>query len=189
MAGEILDAVLAHVPFDGWSERAIQRAATDLELTPAFVKLTYPKGAVEMIEAFWRRADLLMLRSLNELDVASMSVRDRIKTAVRVRLDREAPYREAVSKAMQVLALPQNADLALKATYRTVDDIWAATGDTSTDINFYTKRATLAGVYMATVLYWIGDESEDSEDTWAFWTVVSRTSCKSRNSKRRQEKQ
>ena len=41
-------------------------------------------------------------------------------------------------------------------------------GDSSDDFNWYTKRATLTGVYSATVLYWLGDESTDSANTWAF---------------------
>ena len=35
-------------------------------------------------------------------------------------------------------------------------------------MNWYTKRATLAGVYSSTVLYWLGDDSEGHEATWAF---------------------
>ena len=46
--------------------------------------------------------------------------------------------------------------------------IWSGIGDTSEDINWYSKRATLSGVYGATVLYWLGDESETNADTWAF---------------------
>jgi ubiquinone biosynthesis protein COQ9 len=46
--------------------------------------------------------------------------------------------------------------------------MWYAAGDKSTDFNFYTKRATLAGVYSATLLYWLNDRSAGSEATWAF---------------------
>ena len=43
-----------------------------------------------------------------------------------------------------VLAHPQHAKLAAKMLYDTVDAMWRAAGDTSTDYNFYTKRATLS---------------------------------------------
>ena len=45
---------------------------------------------------------------------------------------------------------------------------WYAAGDQSVDFNFYTKRATLAGVYSATVLFWLNDRSEGSAATWEF---------------------
>ncbi len=35
----------------------------------------------------------------------------------------------------------------------------ARLGDTSTDVNWYTKRATLSAVYASTVLFWLGDDS------------------------------
>jgi ubiquinone biosynthesis protein COQ9 len=52
--------------------------------------------------------------------------------------------------------------------YRTVDRMWRAAGDTSTDFNFYTKRAILAGVYSSTLLRWFTDDSEDEKPTFEF---------------------
>ena len=43
-----------------------------------------------------------------------------------------------------------------------------ALGDTSEDINWYSKRASLSAVYGATVLYWLGDDSTGHEATWDF---------------------
>ena len=100
--------------------------------------------------------------------VADLKVRDRIKQAVRIRLERHAGEREAVRRALALLSLPFNAPLALKLLYNTVDALWYAAGDTSTDFNFYTKRATLAGVYSSTLLYWLNDRTPGSEATWAF---------------------
>ena len=64
--------------------------------------------------------------------------------------------------------MPFNAPLAAQCLYRTVDAIWYAAGDQATDFNYYTKRALLAGVYAATVLYWLDDASDEHERTWAF---------------------
>jgi ubiquinone biosynthesis protein COQ9 len=100
--------------------------------------------------------------------VAHQKIRDRIKSAVRIRLERHTGEREAARRALALLALPLNAGLGLKLLYKTVDAMWYAAGDTSTDFNFYTKRATLAGVYSATLLYWLNDRSDGSESTWAF---------------------
>lgn len=64
--------------------------------------------------------------------------------------------------------MPQNAVLGAKLLYRTVDAIWHMAGDTATDWNFYSKRGLLAGVFGATVLYWLNDRSEDYADSWDF---------------------
>ena len=75
---------------------------------------------------------------------------------------------EATRRALALLSLPFHAGRGLKLLYRTVDAMWYAAGDTSTDFNFYTKRATLAGVYSSTLLYWLSDRSPGGEATWAF---------------------
>jgi len=67
-----------------------------------------------------------------------------------------------------VLALPPHVALGLRLVYDTVDGIWYAAGDTATDFSFYTKRATLAGIYGATLLYWLEDRSDDFADTRDF---------------------
>ena len=41
-------------------------------------------------------------------------------------------------------------------------------GDGATDASYYTKRALLAGLYSATLLHWLGDESEHHAATWDF---------------------
>ena len=67
-----------------------------------------------------------------------------------------------------LFALPTHTGDATKLIWDTADAIWTALGDTSQDVNWYTKRMTLSGVYSATVLFWLGDQSEGHADTWAF---------------------
>ena len=164
----LLDATLNHVPFDGWTMTALQRAAADLGLDAATAVNAFPGGAAELIAFHSAEADRRMLDALQPLDLPGMRVRDRIAAAVRLRLEQNAAHREAIRRALAFLALPQNGPLGLKCLYRTVDAIWYAAGDTSTDYNFYTKRLLLSGVYSSTLLFWLNDESEDFAETWAF---------------------
>ncbi len=164
----LLDATLNHVPFDGWTMTALQRAAADLDLDAATAVNAFPGGAAELIAFHSAEADRRMLDALQPLDLPGMRVRDRIAAAVRLRLEQNTAHREAIRRALAFLALPQNGPLGLKCLYRTVDAIWYAAGDTSTDYNFYTKRLLLSGVYSSTLLFWLNDESEDFAETWAF---------------------
>jgi ubiquinone biosynthesis protein COQ9 len=168
LRGRLLAAALPHVAFDGWSETALRAAARDLDVDPALAFNAFPGGPEEMLEAFSSAADRDMLEALETRDLESMKVRERIATAVRLRLELVAPQREAVSRGVAFFALPPNAPLGLKCLYRTVDAIWYAAGDRATDYNFYTKRLLLAGVYASTLLYWLNDSSDDQAATWAF---------------------
>ena len=164
----LLAASLTHVPFDGWTGAAMLAGARDIALSPAEAANAFPGGPIEMIELMSMEADQRMLEAMEREDLASLKVRDRVALGVRRRLELYAEDREAIRRALAVLALPQNGPLALRLLYRTVDAIWYAAGDTATDFNFYTKRALLAGVYGATLLAWLDDRSPGLEETWRF---------------------
>lgn len=164
----LVDAVLMHVPFDGWSKAALKRAAEDCDVDWKTADALFPAGARDLVNWHSRLADRRMLASLEDSPLEEMRIRDCIAFAVMTRFEMNAPDREAIRSALSFLALPQNAPLAAELLYRTVDDIWFACGDRSTDWNFYSKRGLLAGVYSSTLMVWLNDESEDFETTRAF---------------------
>jgi ubiquinone biosynthesis protein COQ9 len=164
----ILSAMLPHVAFDGWTDRSLDTGVAAAGYPPEMAMRAFPHGMEDVIGHWSDWSDRRMLEGMKRLSLDAMRVHDRIATGVRLRIEVNSPYREAVRRALSFLALPQNAALAARNTYNTVNAIWYAAGDTSTDFNFYTKRGLLAPVYVSTVLYWLGDESEDSSATWAY---------------------
>jgi len=165
---KILDATLAHVPFDGWSQTALRAGAEDAGLRAVDAARAFPGGPMDALDHFLRRADRRLAESLAREDLDALPVHKRVTLGVRRRFEQNAPHREAIRRAMPIMAMPQNAAWALRSLYHTVDTIWHLAGDRSTDYNFYTKRLLLAGVYSATLLFWLEDQSPDSVDTWAF---------------------
>ena len=163
----LLDAALMHVPFDGWSDTALAAALADTGLDATVAKAVFPRGPVDMALAYHARGDAQMLAALQAADLGDMRFRDRIAHAVRLRLE-AVEDKELVRRGMTLFALPPYAADGARALWQTADHIWQALGDTSQDVNWYTKRATLSAVYNATVLYWLGDTSEDDAATWAF---------------------
>lgn len=164
----LADQVMTEAAFEGWTRAAVEAAGRSLDLPAGEAERLFPGGAMQVLEYVSERADRRTVEDMEREGYGQLKIRDRITAAVRLRLERHAGHRESARRAMAVLALPFNAPLALKLLYRTVDAIWYAAGDTSTDFNFYTKRATLAGVYSSTLLYWLNDRSLDSEASWAF---------------------
>ena len=163
---QLLDAALMHVPFDGWSPATFNAAIRDSGLDPALARAVCPRGAVDLAVAYHRRGDAKMLEGLAQADLSQMRFRDRIAKAVRLRL--EAGDREAIRRGSTLFALPHHAPEGAGLIWETSDKIWTALGDTSDDVNWYSKRATLSGVYSATLLYWLGDASEGHQATWSF---------------------
>lgn len=128
----------------------------------------FPDGPLSLVEAFSEWADSEMSRELTKTELARMKVRERIAAAVKLRIAVLRPYKEAARRAAAFLTLPPHAATGVKLLYRTVDAIWRGIGDTSTDFNFYTKRAILSGVYSATLLRWFSDTSDDETLTHEF---------------------
>ena len=169
---KLLEAILPHVAFDGWTDEAVKRAIAESGVEPGLAKLAFPRGGADMALAFHYRADRKLADELStdkaKSNLDSLRIRERIAYAVRRRIELVAEDREAVRRGATLLALPQNATEGAKAIWNTADVIWTACGDTSEDYNWYTKRGILSSVYSATVLYWLGDQSHGTERTWAF---------------------
>jgi ubiquinone biosynthesis protein COQ9 len=164
----LADAVTAEASFEGWTRAALTAAARTLDLPPGEAERLFPGGPLDILVYVSERADRRTVADMESEGVANLKIRDRIREAIRIRLERHAGGREAARRALALLALPFNGPLAARLLYRTVDAMWYAAGDTSVDFNFYTKRATLAAVYSSTLLYWLNDRSPGSEATWAF---------------------
>jgi len=164
----LIEAMLAHVPFDGWTSKALAHAAEDVGVSAEMAELAFPGGAMEAMETHLALEDQKLAQTLAGMDLMNMRIRDRITLAVRTRVEMAAKNREAVKRGVAVHAMPQNMAAGMKAGWRTCDVIWRACGDTSTDHNWYTKRASLLAVYSSTLLYWLNDESDGFKDTWSF---------------------
>lgn len=163
---ELLAAITPHVPFDGWSDPAFDRAVSDLGFDARLARLVCPRGAVDLAVEYHRAADRALVAKLAETTLEGLKFREKVAAAVRMRLELVDP--ELVRRAASVFALPQHAATGARLVWETADVIWRALGDTSEDYNWYSKRLTLAGVISSTVLYWMGDESEGHEKSWTF---------------------
>lgn len=164
---DLLQAALMHVAFDGWTEATFQAAIRDTGIEPSVARAVCPRGAVDLAIAFHKAGDEMMVQRLKEADLTGLKFREKIIAAVRFRLE-AVDDKEAVRRGTTLFALPFYAPDGAKLIWGTCDEIWNALGDTSEDVNWYTKRTTLAGVYSATVLYWLGDDSPDHTATWEF---------------------
>ena len=147
---------------------AASTAADALGIDRDVARIAFPGGPVDMIDAWFAHVDAEMLRRLPPEVLGAMKIRQKIAALVEARLDIVAPDREALRRALAVLALPQNVARGVKLGWRAADVMWRAAGDTATDYNHYTKRTLLAGIYAATVTVFLDDESEGQADTRAF---------------------
>ncbi|SMO76445.1 COQ9 family protein [Paracoccus laeviglucosivorans] len=161
----LIDAALNHVIFEGMGDKAIAEGAQDLGMSRDLARVYLPRGGADLAAAYHRRGDAELREWLGSTTLQGR-FRDRVTDAIMHRLSLSG--REMARAGAVVLALPQNAALGARLIWETADAVWDGLGDTSDDVNWYSKRATLSTVYGATVLYWLGDDSPEAEDTRAF---------------------
>lgn len=163
---QILAAALVHVPFDGWSDDTLAAALRDSGHAPVVGAALFPRGGVDMAAAYHRFGDAQLAEMMARQDPSNLRYRDRVAGAIRARLD--CADKEAVRKGAALFALPRYAPEGAALIWGTADAIWTALGDSSRDVNWYSKRVTLSAVYSAAVLYWLGDTSQNDQQTAEF---------------------
>ncbi|HEX6219355.1 MAG TPA: COQ9 family protein [Sphingomicrobium sp.] len=154
--------------FDGWTRAAVDSAAAGLGIDKDMARLAMPKSAAGLIETYIEGVDRALEEALPPKKLAKLKIREKIRTLVWQRLEIMGPAREAVRRALSILAMPQNVPLGLRTGWHSADLMWRMAGDTSTDFNHYTKRMTLSAVYGSTLLVWLDDQSEGWAETAAF---------------------
>ena len=169
---ELRAALVERLPeeaaFEGWSEKALAAAAAAIGVPADRARLAFVGGGGQMVDAWFASIDRRMADALPADKLAEMRVRDRITQLVLARLALLAPHREALRRALAVLAMPHHIAMGTAVGWRAAETMWRLAGDNSTGFAHYTKRMTLLGVYGATLLVFIDDESEDYAETRAF---------------------
>ena len=173
---DLIRAMLTHVPFDGWTWEAMEQGALDINfekkktsyLRIKIFKELFKNGPIDFIDVFSEIIDLEVKENYNLIKSKPERVPEKIKTIIMIRLKLCQLYKEAVRSSVSLTALPANAKVSLKILYRTCNSIWRIAGDKSTDFSFYTRRASLAAVYLSTLLFWLNDNSNSNVETELF---------------------
>jgi ubiquinone biosynthesis protein COQ9 len=163
----LCEAALPHVPFDGWSEACFKAALQDADIDTALARLSCPRGALDLALAYHKSGDAEMATRMKGPEFAALRYSAKVAAAVRFRLE-AATDKEVVRKGMTFFAMPAHASEGAAAIWRTCDLIWNTLGDTSDDLNWYSKRTILSAVYSSTLLFWLGDNSAGHAATWEF---------------------
>ena len=164
----VLGAVLAHAATEGFTDTLLADAGNEAGVSTAETARLFPQAVLSLLEFYSLGVDAETEKRLGDIGLAAMPMRRRISTAVKTRLAILKPNKDAARRAAAYLSLPPNLPLAAHLIYCTVDCMWRAAGDLSTDFNFYTKRGILAGVYTSTLMRWFTDTSPDEHETEAF---------------------
>ncbi|XP_048540697.1 ubiquinone biosynthesis protein COQ9-B, mitochondrial [Triticum urartu] len=167
---KVLRASLLHVPRMGWSESAMIAGARDVSVSPAIVG-AFPRKEAALVEFFM---DDCLQQLMDRVDAGegellkNLMLTERLSRLVRMRLEMQTPYISKWPQALSIQSQPANVSTSLKQRAVLVDEIWHAAGDSGSDIDWYVKRTVLGGIYSASEVYMLTDNSPEFHDTWTF---------------------
>jgi len=169
---ELREALAPLIPgnavFDGWGDKALAMAASQLGVPAERARLAFPGGPLQMVDAWFDAIDRAMILAWPPERIAALKIRERIRDLVLYRIEIINPHKEALRRAFAILAQPQNAIEGARLAWRAADRMWRLAGDTATDFNHYSKRGILSALYTATMLVFLDDDSEDLTGTKGF---------------------
>ncbi|MBX9749919.1 MAG: COQ9 family protein [Roseococcus sp.] len=163
-----IEAAVRRAGTEGWSRQTLRRALADCGESAELLSSAFPRGVPGAIEAWLGLVDARMDAAAAVEDLSDLRTPARIRRVVELRLRLLEPDREALRAALATLALPWNAPLGLRLLARTASAIWHAAGDNSADFSWYTRRATLAAVYSATLAFWMRPMRPEIEEVLSF---------------------
>jgi len=128
----------------------------------------------EEISGIFRDYDLVKFLFTNcnkELEdhLASSQSTPSVYEALHYRLEKVVPYAPKFQEVLALATKPENVPESLRLLLQLADSVvHHSLKDKSTDVNWYTKRTGIAGIYVATELFFVQDTSENHRDTFEF---------------------
>jgi len=129
----LLDTALKHVKSHGWTRNSIACAATELGY-PGISHGLFPNGGFDLLHYFIQNGNKHMVTKLEDIDLHGIALKERIKTAVQIRLSYNVPYLSRWPEAMALQAHPLNLPTSLHLLTSLVDEIWYQAGDKSLNV-------------------------------------------------------
>jgi len=157
----VLGRALKIAPFEGFTRLSLAKAAKEAGLPEGAEALYFPGGPLELLSFWASELDRAAETHLQSLDLGAMKIRDKVSAGVTARLSALTGHEAAAKRAAARLSLPDAGGQGAAQIWASADMIWRAIGDTSTDGNYYSKRAILSAVLSSSLMAWLSDSSAD----------------------------
>ena len=143
---KILEKTKTLVVKYGWGSNIIKKLE-QLKVNSEDLTLLFPNGKQSLINFSYEVLNSKVKSKINN-NIINFGIGKRIKKILILRLEVMEKDKLFFKKTFFHLLLPQNSNIMKKNLYKSVDEIWNMAGDNSTDFSFYTKRITLAAIYI-----------------------------------------
>lgn len=168
----IIKAVAEAAAFNGWyGDVAVHEVVDKLGLPAIEIKRSIGYLPIDRLSTYVSLLNDRMLASTDAVDFQAFRISEKIEHLIFQRIkacEQEDNGKESIGRAVTFLMSPMYLKQSMLLNLQTADAIWRCVGDTSTDLNYYSKRILAGGVYASALLYYLRDDSEGSFKTKEF---------------------
>ncbi|EME41973.1 hypothetical protein DOTSEDRAFT_45555 [Dothistroma septosporum NZE10] len=163
----ILSSALRHVPTHGFTQESLTLGAKDNGYLDISTNL-FPNGAFDLVLYHLVSQRLGLKDRIHFPEGVGVGRKVRSLILERLRGNVDAGVMGKWQEALGLMSLAENIPKSLKELAALSDEMWFLAGDVSVDSSWYTKRASLSGVYAATEIFQTTDQSTEFRDTEEF---------------------
>ena len=147
---------------EGWSKN-LSKKLIENKIKSTDLTYLFPNGYIDILNFALSQVNEALEKKIKKINIINFPVSKRVKKILSLRLNILNEDKIFYKKTFNHLLLPHNTKLMKKNLYNTVDNIWYFAGDNSTDFSFYTKRFSLAIIYVNALFVFYNKNIQESE--------------------------
>ena len=159
---EILKISKKIVIEEGWSKN-LSKKLIENKIKSTYLTYLVPNGYIDILNFALSQVNEALEKKIKKINIINFPISKRVKKILSLRLNILNEDKIFYKKTFNHLLLPHNTKLMKKNLYNTVDNIWYFAGDHSTDFSFYTKRFSLAIIYVNALFVFYNKNIQESE--------------------------
>ena len=144
---EFLNYAKTHISKNGLNHNTFKDISIKYKLDLNETELLFPEGNVDLIKFALEKLNSDLEVYCNTIDLIRLPTHKRIKKILLSKIFLMNKDKLFYKTIFLNLLIPKRYFSLPKQLYKSVDQIWFISGDSSVDFNFYTKRLILAGIY------------------------------------------
>ena len=143
----------------GWNDSLFEKISSHNKINHDELIILFPDGYKEMLKLSLDYLNYELENVCSQYDFIRIPVHKRIKKIIMTKIYLMNKNKDFYRRTFYFLLIPINYKILTAYLYKSVDLMWYIAGGNSTDINFYTKRMILSGVYSSVILHFINNDS------------------------------
>ena len=157
---EFLNYAKAHISKNGLKHNTFKDISNKYKLDLNETELLFPEGNVDLIKFALEQLNIELEDYCKKIDLIRIPTHKRIKKVLLSKIflmNKDKLFYKTISLN---LLIPKRYFSLPKQLYKSVDQIWFISGDSSVDFNFYTKRLILSGIYSRIMLFFFNNDDQ-----------------------------